>query len=273
MKNFWKILLEISEKIEKSEFKKTQTLSEEETKSLKDYVESHRKIREYNIDFLRRKISVYMCTKEIFKGIYGYNVENGQSFTYGIETTSDNGGDLISIPWEYHELSKLKLIITKVFFEIKHIKDRYGIHDNESEAYLFDYLVSEIVMDFVDLEEALYLIKEKKYVKTNLSRDKKFIFSISASGKYEDYIMPDDCNGVVKTRYRERRQTILIPRGKKRSVKGDISIWSHELYHSCRNTFAMIGDDIYLWDIQILEEYFIASLPILKKLLHGKLGK
>lgn len=275
MKKFIEYLLKISKKLEKAEFSELiNKMSNKRKETLKNYVDKHRITKDYYIEFLSKRISVFMCTYSIFKGIYGIDVE-GEGFRYNTNITTRNESYAICIPWEYSKLDKLKIIFLKIYMIIKDIKKDYKINDSEAEAYLFGYLVKSIVLDFIGLNGLREILsevnKEEKIIKTTLNRDEEFKIIISSFGKYEDDIINNRASGVTISTKGIKKQVILIPRGKNRLIWNDIDILSHEIYHATRNTRGIIGDEVYLWDEDILLEYFDKSLPVLKFLVKNKL--
>lgn len=266
MKKFIKFLVNLSKRIESAEFIDHNGRGEK-VKELREYLESKRKTRRYNLNFLGNEyVEVTMSSNLIFKSVYGIDVKS--SNRYLTETRDNNTAICILSSEDTREEHQLETIVLKVYNYVKNLKKVYGICDNETEAYLFGFLVSEITMDFLGvcgLQKALSGFSGENVIDRRLIRFPRFKYSIVSFGD-RDW---DEGNVVTYLGTYKAKMTII--RKKKRTVKNDISTWAHELYHLTRNTSAIIGRDIYYWPEQLLEEYFWKSLPVLKLMLKGKI--
>lgn len=232
--------------------------------------DKNNKVVIYNIPIFNKRLTVYHNSLMAFKGIYGItpNFEG-----YEVNTDSNNNF-VITILSDLTIKEKTEWIFKKTYSVVIKIVESLGIQDNETEAYLFGYLIKQILIDFIPIKDLLLNIEEKTLIKGTLVSMK---FVMLSSGIYKDkelkvnYKITDTASGTVQM-YKGRRELIMmIPRSKnKKYTKQTIlEVWSHELYHMARNSYGLMNRHYY-WIEDILIEYMNISLPILKKVIWKK---
>lgn len=220
----------------------------------------------YDLSIFSERLRTYCCPMEIFKGVYGItpNIE-GYDFN-----TNTNGEKVITLLSTLSEHKKLEWIFRKTFNLVINLVKHKGILDSETEAYVFGYLVSEQINDFISIDNLLEDIENKKLISGIIKEKVRYI--MLSSGIYKDkednvvYQISSMANGTVQSLVGKNKFIMMIPRSKKRSLKSDLNIWSHELYHISRNSYGVLNMDYYRLE-DLLVDYMNISLPILKNLV------
>ena len=266
-----KFITDLSRELEIMEF--SSHSKSEKKENVKEYIEENRKIKDYHIDFIDFRFTVNMSTSIIFKGIYGFEVN--EAFEYSVETDNDENKTIMCILKESTPYHKLVTILLKTYSLIRYIKKITKINDNETEAYLYGFIVSNICKDFMGIytfESLLSFIKAEPTVEWRLERCPEFKYCITSIVSKENISeISKTAVATVITKKGYQKQLLIMPKKKHSTIWDDINTWSHELYHITRNTHGILGDDKYIWPEQILREYIENSLPVLKYMIGEKL--
>ena len=276
-------ILKITKDIELSEFghtlipikEKKEELSPEKKESIKAYIKREQEIREYTIEFLKRKIRVYHAPRNIFLGLYGIDPSKE---LYNNETLSGKEGSVsvMSILKEWSLTQKLENIFVKSLVMVRDLKRTFGIKDPEVCAYLFGWIIECVVRDVIGpqgIRQLLGPLERNKKVEFELSKapGKKCII-VSANQYGEEYLQFQSSRAAVFYRYGHPVLTMLLPRRKGTPLFGDdINSWAHELYHMTENVMGMTGREEYLWDYQVMTELMWSSVSVLKYNVQKKL--
>lgn len=167
---------------------------------------------------------------------------------------------------------KVKWIFRKTSKFVNIITSSRGIVDSETEAYIFGYLVSQQLLDFIHIEDLLLGIEKKKEISGKLSKgDLSYVMSTFRTyydkiNKNIIKIAPPPVDGMVYSTAGERKFIMMIPKRKRMTKSELLNTWSHELYHIARNSFGVMNRE-YFYLEDILVEYMEKSLPILKELI------
>lgn len=224
----------------------------------------------YDIPVFNTRLSTIQCSLEAFRGLYGIIPKSE-----GYELSIDNRGNhLITILSTLTPEEKVKWIFKKTCKAVKRITSSRGIVDNETEAYLFGYLTSNQLSDFVSIEDLLSKVDKKREISGKLSKG-EVSYVMTTYGTYYDKankeivkMDPYPVNGMVYSVTGDRKFIMMIPRSRgKRLTRFEIlSSWSHELYHMARSSFGIMNRE-YFYPEDLLVEYMEKSLPILKELI------
>lgn len=196
---------------------------------------------------------------------YGYDCIKPASCRYLICIYTDSD---TTKTWEW--------IIRKAGVLVKDIVANRGICDSETEAYLFGYIVSEILWRRVSLREVLSGVSPKRKIIYDLPKtDTKIHFTTSK--KYTEtsdgggvcFRIPHDSIGCVQSYMGSHEFVVMFNANLIDSPKGCVSVWAHELYHLARNTYGILNSDYYRFP-DLLEMYVGASMGILKYMLWKK---
>lgn len=245
-------------------FKKEQ-ITEEKKSKVSEYLKKHDKHKTYIIEFLKEQFSVYMCDYVVFKGVYGLDSRE-EGFEYSLRNNSS--GPVITILDEGSIFVRVDTIFRKTYKLVERICDSHDIVDSETPAYMFGYLIENILKDFIGIQGLRELLKNVDPQKeiTGESYGIKYTL-LSTKGKDWGYTT----NGEVESKVGKKIQILRIPRKKTNSIYRDINTWAHELYHMTENTIGILSRKNYAWDVDILVNYVHESLSILKYNLKGKL--
>lgn len=220
----------------------------------------------YDLPIFFTRLRTYCCSIEVFKGVYGIspNIE-GYDFN-----TNVNGDKIITLLSTLSEHEKLEWIFRKTLNLVINLVRYRDILDSETEAYIFGYLVSEQVNDFISIDNLLINIKDEKLISGTIKEKVKYV--MLSSGIYKDkednivYQISSMANGTVQSLVGKNKFIMMIPKSKRRNLKSDLNIWSHELYHISRNSYGVLNMDYYRLE-DLLVDYMKISLPILKNLV------
>lgn len=223
----------------------------------------------YDISIFNTRLTTIHCSSEAFKGLYGIT-PRPEGFELAI---SNRGNYLITLLSTLTPREKAKWIFKKTYRFIKRITSSRGIVDNETEAYLFGYLVSGQLLDFIFIEDLLAGIERKKEVSGKLSKgDVSYVISTYRTyydkvNKRTVKIDPPPVDGMVHSFAGEKKFVMIVPKSNRKMTRLEIlSTWSHELYHLARGSFGVMNQE-YFYLEDLLVEYMEKSLPILKELL------
>lgn len=267
--NKMKKLLEFLEKIERREL----GLAPTEKKLLDNYVKNNRKTKDYCIEFLGYRFSVYCCSKLVFKGIYGFSNYSRS----GIETFSKNeGATLLCLDKDDDPYDIFITIFVKSWSLVGNIKKIFDIKDSETEAYLYGWAVSSIVRDFIGekgLKELFGSVEERKTIYREFDYASYVSYIMSATGVYRDvnWDVITGASGSVFSRTGLNQLLILIPRSTRSSAYSVINTFAHELYHLVKDAYGIFGYESYTFKDSIVKECVENCLPVLKYLLKKKL--
>ncbi len=224
------------------------------------------KRKSYDLSIFSERLTTYCCSPEVFKGVYGILPKQE-----GYELNNSNKGDyIITILSTLTEQEKLEWIFKKTYELVKDMVGLKKILDSETEAYLFGYLVSEQLHDFVTIKDVIKDIKPQKLVRGSVRGGVSCV--MLSSGIYKDsknnltYKISNTSRGTVQNYVGKNEFIMMIPRSKNYSLKTNLNIWSHELYHIARNSYGLLNRDYYNMS-DLLIDYMKISLPILKTLL------
>lgn len=264
-----KKLLKFLEKIEIREL----GLASTEKKLLDNYVKNNRKTKDYCIEFLGYRFSVYCCSKLVFKSIY----ELSNYSRFGIETfTKDEGATLLCLDKDDDPYDIFITIFVKSWSLVGNIKNMFNIKDAETEAYLYGWVVSSIVKDFIgekELKELFVSVEERKTIYCEFDYASYVSYIMSATGIYKDinWDVRTWASGSVFSRTGLNQLLILIPRSTRSSAYSIINTFAHELYHLVKGAYGIFGYEKYTFKDLIVKECVESCLPVLKYLLKKKL--
>lgn len=218
--------------------------------------------------YLITRLTTIQCSLEAFKGLYGI-IPRSEGYELAV---NNRRSYLITILSNLTTKEKVKWIFRKTSKFVNIITSSRGIVDSETEAYIFGYLVSQQLLDFIYIDDLLLEVEKKKEISGKLSKgDVSYV--MSTSGIYYDKtdkdiirIGPPPVNGMVYSRAGKKKFIMMIPKSRKVTKSELLSTWSHELYHIARDSFGVMNRE-YFYLEDILVEYMEKSLPILKELI------
>lgn len=248
-------------------------LEEAEFFNKKNYYENLRKevgskCVYYDIPIFSTRLTTIHCSLEAFRGLYGI-IPKPEGYELAV---NNRGSYLITILSSLTTKEKVKWIFRKTSRFVNRITSSRGIVDDETEAYIFGYLVSQQLLDFIHIEDLLLWIEKKKEISGKLSKgDLSYVMSTFRTyydkiNKNIIKIAPPPVDGMVYSTAGERKFIMMIPKRKRMTKSELLNTWSHELYHIARNSFGVMNRE-YFYLEDILVEYMEKSLPILKELI------
>ena len=227
----------------------------------------------YPLECFNKRVVVYCAKEEAIRAIF--NMQKNYKITNNDIGVNGKGDTTIILFQELSDLDKLKWIVRKSYAVVKDITSSLGILDSETEAYMFGYLVSNQMKDFVYIYNLLNDIHSNKKIKDTSNNVESIIY---AGSSYKDETLRNTFNlsynadGSVKWYKGIKKFIVLVPKSRGRRIKRDLEIWSHELYHLARNSYACLNDK-YLATEDLLERYVEISLPVLKYMIWTKVKK
>jgi hypothetical protein len=222
----------------------------------------------YDISIFNTRLTTIQCSLEAFKGLYGI-IPRSEGYELAV---NNRRSYLITILSNLTTKEKVKWIFRKTSKFVNIITSSRGIVDSETEVYIFGYLVSQQLLDFIYIDDLLLEVEKKKEISGKLSKgDVSYV--MSTSGIYYDKtdkdiirIGPPPVNGMVYSRAGKKKFIMMIPKSRKVTKSELLSTWSHELHHMARDSFGVMNREYFLFE-DILVEYMEKSLPILKELI------
>lgn len=184
------------------------------------------------------------------------------------------GAYRIFLPNTLSEVEKLEWFIRKIYRITKDLTGRRGILDNETEAYIFGYLMKESISKFVDINKVLQEVSIKKELETTNFLPVEVLFTSKRSTywKGDNHSIPRGAGGSVNYEMGKETFVVIIPPSSDEDIDSHLGTWAHELYHLTRNTFGKWLNDKYLFPEDLLVDYMKMSFPVLKYIL-WKVGK
>lgn len=231
--------------------------------------------KSYSLECFNKTITVYCMNNE--KSIRAlFNLGKDYKITNNDFGINGKGNRSIILFKDLSELDRLKWIFRKSYAVVKDITSSLGILDSETEAYMFGYLVSNQIKDFIYIYNLLNGIKSCKKIIDNVGNEVDSV--IYSGGVYKDESFQNtfrlglSADGSVRWCKGVKKFIVLVPKSRNRRIKRDLEIWSHELYHLARNSYACLNDR-FLSTEDLLERYMEISLPVLKYMIWTKVKK
>lgn len=196
-------------------------LEEAEFFNKKNYYENLRKevgskCVYYDIPIFSTRLTTIHCSLEAFRGLYGI-IPKPEGYELAV---NNRGSYLITILSSLTTKEKVKWIFRKTSRFVNRITSSRGIVDDETEAYIFGYLVSQQLLDFIHIEDLLLGIEKKKEISGKLSKG-DLSYVMSTFGTYYDKInkniikiAPPPVDGMVYSTAGERKFIMMIPKEK-----------------------------------------------------------
>lgn len=177
----------------------------------------------YDIPIFSTRLTTIHCSLEAFRGLYGI-IPKPEGYELAV---NNRGSYLITILSSLTTKEKVKWIFRKTSRFVNRITSSRGIVDDETEAYIFGYLVSQQLLDFIHIEDLLLGIEKKKEISGKLSKgDLSYVMSTFRTyydkiNKNIIKIAPPPVDGMVYSTAGERKFIMMIPK-RKRMTKSEL---------------------------------------------------
>lgn len=112
----------------------------------------------YDISIFNTRLTTIQCSLEAFKGLYGI-IPRSEGYELAV---NNRRSYLITILSNLTTKEKVKWIFRKTSKFVNIITSSRGIVDSETEAYIFGYLVSQQLLDFIYIDDLLLEVEKKK---------------------------------------------------------------------------------------------------------------
>lgn len=167
---------------------------------------------------------------------------------------------------DYSEHKKLMKLITHCYWIIRDLCDRKGISDNETEAYMYGYLLGECFCEFINKKELFSGIPKKKHVEFVIKNTLvNCIIKSQITGKDEPgkprYTISSNFDGCIQ--YRNKQYLYLLLRPYKYYWRRKNDIFFHEFYHLSRELYKQYNGEYERYIL--MQEILNNTLPILNK--------
>lgn len=179
------------------------------------------------------------------------------------EIQHNNGIYTIYLRDSFSEHKKLMKLLVDCHQVVRDLCDRKGIADNETEAYLYGYIMGECFVSLLDKKKLFENIPKEKYIEflCKSSKIRCVIKSqiIGTEPGHPRYTLSKDCDGSVQ--YRNKSNIYVLLRPYKHNWRGQMDVFFHEFYHLHRLLFKYYNDELdkYIF----IQDLMNKTLPIL----------
>lgn len=171
----------------------------------------------------------------------------------------------------FSEHKKLMKLLIDCHQVVRDLCDSKGIADNETEAYLYGYIMGECFVSLLNKKKLFENVPKEKYIEFLCKSSKiRCIIKSQVTGISEPgqprYTLSKDCDGSVQ--YRNKSNIYVLLRPYKYNWSRKMDIFFHEFYHLHRLLFKYYNDELdkYIF----IQDLMNKTLPILNYYYNGK---